>query len=353
LEQDDSGGSTAYSQPVTFTVDTTAPGVHLSALPALTGDATPTLSGSAGSAAGDSATVTVKVWSGSSAVGAPVQTLSVARSGGSWATDASPSLPDGTYTARAEQTDAAGNTGASVARTFRVDTTAPDTSIASGPAGSTSSTSASFTFSSSEPGSTFDCRIDGGAWSSCSSPKSYGGLALGAHTFDVRATDTAGNLEATPASSSWTVVPPGGGASGGGGSGGQGGAASGTSGSPSGGSGASFVVQLRRAPKQALLKKGKLLVFASCSQACSLSLPGVALVPGLKNAAKAKAVKLGTLNAKLAAGTQTKLTIKLGKARTAVLKTLLAHKRVMVTFRASAKGPDGGSASANLSFKLK
>jgi hypothetical protein len=135
------------------------------------------------------------------------------------------------------------------------------------------------------------------------------------------------------------------------GSGGQAGGATGTTGSPS--SGSSLVVQLRRAPKQALLKKGKLLVFASCSQACSLSLPGVALVPGSKNAAKAKAVKLGTLNAKLAAGTQTKLTIKLGKARTAVLKTLLAHKRVMVTFRASAKGPDGGSASANLSFKLK
>jgi hypothetical protein len=336
-EQDDSGGTTAYSEPVTFTVDTTAPGVHLAALPTLTPDATPTLNGSAGSAAGDSASVTVKIWSGSSAAGAPVRTLSAARSGGSWSVDASPSLPDGTYTARAEQTDAAGNTGASVARTFTVDATAPDTSITSGPSGSTTSTGASFGFSSSEAGSSFECRLDGGAWSSCSSPKSYTGLALGAHTFEVRATDAAGNLEATPASSSWTVVAPSGG----------------VAGTQSSSSGSSLVLSLKRAPKQALLKRGKLLIFATCSKACSLTLPGVALVPGAGKAAKSKAVKLSPLNAKLAAGAPTKLRIKLGGARKAVLKALLAHKRVTVSFRARATGADGASASAVLRFGLK
>ncbi len=88
------------------------------------------------------------------------------------------------------------------------DTTAPQTTIISGPSGSTSANTASFSFSSSESGSTFNCRRDSGNWHSCSSPKSYSNLATGAHQFAVRATDAAGNTDATPASKSWTVTEP-------------------------------------------------------------------------------------------------------------------------------------------------
>ena len=43
------------------------------------------------------------------------------------------------------------------------------------------------------------------SWAACSSPKSYSGLAVGSHQFSVRATDAAGNVDATPAIFGWTV----------------------------------------------------------------------------------------------------------------------------------------------------
>ncbi len=52
------------------------------------------------------------------------------------------------------------------------------------------------TFSASESGATFECRLDGGAWTACTSPKTYTGLSLAQHTVDVRATDAAGNVDA-------------------------------------------------------------------------------------------------------------------------------------------------------------
>jgi glucose/arabinose dehydrogenase/PKD repeat protein len=85
------------------------------------------------------------------------------------------------------------------------DTSPPDTTIAAGPSGTVSSASASFEFSSNEQGSTFECRLDGSAWAGCSSPRALSGLADGSHSFDVRATDQAGNADASPASRTWTV----------------------------------------------------------------------------------------------------------------------------------------------------
>jgi large repetitive protein len=85
------------------------------------------------------------------------------------------------------------------------DTTPPDTTINSGPSGTIKQNNASFTFSYSEANSTFECSLDSGAFSACSSPKTYTGLAQGSHTFRVRAKDAAGNIDATPASRAWMV----------------------------------------------------------------------------------------------------------------------------------------------------
>jgi hypothetical protein len=90
------------------------------------------------------------------------------------------------------------------------DTTAPETTIDSGPSGAVSASSASFAFSSSEANSTFECSFDGGTFASCTSPKSYVDLSDGSHTFSVRATDAAGNIDSTAAERRWdidTVAP--------------------------------------------------------------------------------------------------------------------------------------------------
>jgi hypothetical protein len=85
------------------------------------------------------------------------------------------------------------------------DTTPPDTTIDSGPSGTVKSREATFFFSSSEPKSTFQCKLDA-ATSPCVSPTTYTGLANGTHTFEVKATDAASNTDPTPASRRWKVL---------------------------------------------------------------------------------------------------------------------------------------------------
>ena len=88
------------------------------------------------------------------------------------------------------------------------DITAPDTSITGGPAGATTDSTPEFAFESTEGDATFTCSVDGAAFSSCTTPLTLGPLALGAHSFRVRATDTLGNTDATPAVRDFTVEDP-------------------------------------------------------------------------------------------------------------------------------------------------
>jgi glucosylceramidase len=82
----------------------------------------------------------------------------------------------------------------------------PETTIDAGPTGKTNQGSATFEFSSSEPGSTFACSLDGASFVGCTSPHHVLGLGEGEHRFEVRATDAAGNVDDSPASRTWTIA---------------------------------------------------------------------------------------------------------------------------------------------------
>lgn len=88
------------------------------------------------------------------------------------------------------------------------DRTAPDTTIETKPPNPSESEAATFGFSSNEDGAGFECKLDAGPYVECGTPKSYSGLADGAHTFSVRAVDGTGNADTTPASYTWQVDTP-------------------------------------------------------------------------------------------------------------------------------------------------
>jgi hypothetical protein len=122
-------------------------------------------------------------------------------------------VADGNYTFKVMATDAAGNHQTTpTAYSWTVDnsltdTTPPQTSIESHPPDPSTGADASFTYASNEAASTFECALDGAAFSPCPAGGiTYSGLGSGAHSFQVRAIDADANVDPTPAGFSFQVV---------------------------------------------------------------------------------------------------------------------------------------------------
>ena len=98
---------------------------------------------------------------------------------------------------------------APASRTFIIDDQLdPETTIDSGPAPTTSNTSATLIFSSNELDATFECSFNGEPFTGCSSPYELNDLALGTYTLEVVAIDAAGHRDPTSVTHTWTVVAP-------------------------------------------------------------------------------------------------------------------------------------------------
>jgi Zn-dependent metalloprotease len=90
---------------------------------------------------------------------------------------------------------------------FGVTGAPPDTYITQGPEGTSDDPSPTFTVTSTDPSSTFECRVDADPFASCTSPHTTPTLADGPHTFEVQATAN-GMTDPSPASRSFTVTSP-------------------------------------------------------------------------------------------------------------------------------------------------
>jgi hypothetical protein len=200
------------SEPVTFTVDTTAPAVTINPVSSPTNNKTPTLTGNAGTEPGDIATVRVTIYEGEG-IGPEVAASGKATiEGATWTYITPTALPDGIYTAVAVQEDQAGNIGESQVM-FTVDTTPPaltietpaegavlstDTPPLGGHAGNASGDQPSVNLkiyagkeASGIPLSELEVNAVAGSWSSGASGPT---LANGIYTLQAQQSDNAGNI---------------------------------------------------------------------------------------------------------------------------------------------------------------
>jgi hypothetical protein len=83
---------------------------------------------------------------------------------------------------------------------------APQTTLRRKPPRKTTDRTPTFGLRSDEPRSSFQCKLDGKRFRACRSPFTAKRLALGRHTFKVRARDESGKLDPTPASYSFKVI---------------------------------------------------------------------------------------------------------------------------------------------------
>jgi len=221
VEQLDSAGNKDLSLPSTFTIKTKGPAVSLDPLAPYTNNPLPSFSGGLGTAQHDVSAVTVEIHNGTDTLGKAVETVQATPGATSWTAVATTPLADGQYTAIAKQRDEANNVGGSIARTFTVDTQAPQPTLSapgestgletvSGSAGTATGDRRQVTAELFSGGSAEGAAIEmitvldnaDGTWSA-----TFAGLAGGQYTVVARQSDEAGNTGSS-AAQSFTVNAP-------------------------------------------------------------------------------------------------------------------------------------------------
>ncbi|MBZ4408562.1 hypothetical protein K8640_10085 [Myxococcus sp. XM-1-1-1] len=197
--EDNETGPTAT---VTFTVDTTPPGVPVISTPAASAQVGTAGTGFSGTAeAGSTVKVTVNgiTWTTTTAVG------------GTWSIAAQTTIAEGSRTASVTATDATGNISPAATVTFTVDRTPPGAPVISTPLANTQVGTAGTGFSgTAEPNSTVTVTVNGTSWTATTtaggtwSVPTKTTIAEGSRTASVTARDAAGNTS-TAASVSFTV----------------------------------------------------------------------------------------------------------------------------------------------------
>lgn len=104
--------------------------------------------------------------------------------------------------------DAAGRLSTAASNTIILETRAPTVKITDHPDSLSISTTATFSFTVPMAGAKFQCKLDAGSYSTCTSPVRYTGLADEKHTFTVRTVDAAGKINSFPAAYSWGIGLP-------------------------------------------------------------------------------------------------------------------------------------------------
>lgn len=289
-----------------------------------------------------------------------------------WAACTSPwrigGLTDGQHVVQVRSTDDAGHVEAPAKTiTWTVDTTAPATAFVSGPAEGevvAAGSDVEIAFGAAG-GATYACSVDSMEWTPCTSPHTLRGLQPGSHTFAVRATDAAGNIEPVGASRTFTVAAPpsgggetprGGGSStaGGGKTGGSVVVAAGGGGTPSAPSTGSAAVRDSGAPRSsggagAVAARPRLL--GRVAGVARVDRAGRFTIPKLKaecpagGACTVSATVSGRIagsgTRSIAAGRTTAVQLRLTRA---ALARLVSGRRVTVSVKVTVRGPGGTTA---------